>query len=197
MKFQRLVEKGMIGWLVLFLVNLWVEPGWSDELMPDSIEFCSPCHGSSGVGDDPNVPVIGGQPRTFLVYALKAYAAGDWPSPVMEAVAKGLTEDQIQMAADHYSRQPFRPQLQQVDPCKAEEGKKIHQRLCAKCHVEEGRVADEYEAILVGQRISHLQRVLKQYLRGERAAEKMMLKKLGKLGAEEVDALIAYYGRGK
>jgi sulfide dehydrogenase cytochrome subunit len=161
------------------------------------VAMCAACHGRDGVSKEPTTPIIGGQARTFLVYALKAFAAGDWPSPVMGSIAKTLSEEQIQAAADYYSRQRFVPQKQKVDPALAEEGREIHARLCGKCHVDGGRKPDEYEAILVGQWMPHLRKVLGQYRHGDRAAEKMMLVKLSKLNAQQVESLINYYGRGE
>jgi sulfide dehydrogenase cytochrome subunit len=159
--------------------------------------LCAGCHGPQGVSEDPSVPSIGGQSPVFITYALKAYAAGVWPSEVMSGIASALTDEQIRAAADFYSRQPWVPRRQEVDPTKARAGERIHGLLCIKCHIEGGREYDEYEAVLVGQWMPHLRRVLAQYRRGERAAEQMMLKKLDKLRPEDVDALVHYYGRGE
>jgi sulfide dehydrogenase cytochrome subunit len=159
--------------------------------------LCAGCHGPKGVSSDPQVPNIGGQSPTFITYALKAYAAGVWPSDVMAGIARALSDVQIRAAADFYSRQPWVPQQQRVDREKARQGERIHAALCAKCHVEGGRAYDEYEAVLVGQWMPHLRRVLALYRRGERAAEAMMLEKLGKLRAEDIEALVHYYGRGE
>lgn len=161
------------------------------------VAMCAGCHSQDGSSRDPSIPVIGGQSKVFLVYSLKAYAAGDWPSTVMGGIARALSEGQIEAAAEHYSRQPFSRQRQPVDAVKAAQGQKIHASLCGKCHIEGGRQPDEYEAILVGQWVPYLRKVLQQYRAGQRAAEKMMLKKLAKLRADEVDALLHYYGRAQ
>jgi sulfide dehydrogenase cytochrome subunit len=158
--------------------------------------LCAGCHGPNGVSTDPNIPIIAGQSRTFIIYALKAFAAEVWPSTVMGEIAKGLNDEQIAAAAEFFSNQKMVRQRQAVDRDKAEEGARIHATLCGKCHIEGGREYDEYEAVLVGQWMPHLRKVLGQYLRGERAAEQMMLIKLSKLRPQDIDALVHYYGRG-
>jgi sulfide dehydrogenase cytochrome subunit len=159
--------------------------------------LCIGCHSPTGTGIDPGIPMIAGQSPIFITYAVKAYAAGAWPSPVMEPIARTLTDKQIREAAEYFSRQPTFGEKQVVDGDKAERGERIHAELCEKCHINGGRDYDEYEAILVGQWMEHLRKVLAQYRRGERAAEAMMLKKLSKLGPAEVEALVHYYGRGE
>lgn len=159
--------------------------------------LCVACHGRDGESIDPNVPMIAGQSPIFITYALKAYAAGVWPSPVMEVIAQSLSDSQIREAAELFSHQPTFRQKQAVDEKKAELGARIHAELCEKCHVNGGRDYDEYEAVLVGQWMPHLRKLFGQYQRGERAAEAMMLKKLSKLGPAQLDALVHYYGRGE
>ena len=164
---------------------------------PEGPPLCVACHGSTGAGIDPSIPPIAGQSPIFITYALKAYAAGVWPSPVMEPIAQTLSDEQIREAAEFFSRQQTFRQKQVVDEEKAELGERIHAELCEKCHINGGRDYDEYEAVLVGQWMPHLRKLLGQYQRGERAAEVMMLKKLSKLGPAQVDALVHYYGRGE
>lgn len=164
---------------------------------PEGPPLCIGCHGPTGEGIDPNIPMIAGQSPIFITYALKAFAAGVWPSPVMGTIAETLTDEQIREAAAFFSRKPKFGEKQLVDEDKAELGERIHAELCEKCHVNGGRDYDEYEAVLVGQWMPHLRKLLGQYQRGERAAEAMMLKKLSKLGPAQLDALVHYYGRGE
>ena len=159
--------------------------------------LCVGCHGPTGAGIDPGIPMIAGQSPIFITYALKAFAAGVWPSPVMGPIAQTLTDEQIREAAEFFSRQEAFRQKQLVDREKAEVGERLHAELCEKCHINGGREYDEYEAVLVGQWMHHLRKVLEQYQRGERAAEAMMLEKLAKLGPDQIEALVHYYGRGE
>jgi len=159
--------------------------------------LCVGCHGTTGTGIDPSIPMIAGQSPIFITYALKAFAAGVWPSPVMGPIAQTLTEAQVREAAEFFGRQQTFRQKQAVDTEKAKLGERIHAALCEKCHINGGRDYDEYEAVLVGQWMHHLRKLLGQYQRGERAAEPMMLKKLSKLSSAQLEALVHYYGRGE
>ena len=181
----------------LLILLAFALPGLHAADEPEGPPLCIGCHGPAGKGIDPAIPMIAGQSPIFITYALKAYAAGEWPSPVMEVIAQTLSEAQIQEAAEFFSRQPRFRQEQAVDEAKAERGERIHAELCEKCHVSGGRDYDEYEAVLVGQWMHHLRKLFAQYRRGERAAEAMMLKKLSKLGSAQVEDLVHYYGRGE
>lgn len=162
-----------------------------------ALVLCTGCHGANGVSVDPNTPIIAGQSPIFITYALKAFAAGDWPSTVMGDIAKTLNDEQIVRAAAYFSTKALVRQRQSVDGELAARGERIHAQLCEKCHVNGGRDYDEYEAVLVGQWMPHLRKVLDQYRRGERAADPMMLIKLDKLGPAQLEALVHYYGRGE
>lgn len=65
---------------------------------------CNRCHGAGGQGRDvPAAPRLAGQKPEYLERALVAYATGSRHSGIMEPVAAGLTADERQTLAAHYS----------------------------------------------------------------------------------------------
>lgn len=59
---------------------------------------CAACHGPDGAGK-PQFPRLAGQQAAYLVDQLQEYKLGKRPFPAMNAVAAGLTADDIQALA--------------------------------------------------------------------------------------------------
>jgi len=71
------------------------------------ISMCIGCHGIEGYKSSfpevYHVPMIAGQSADYIVAALKEYASGARTFPTMEAVAKGLSEQDMADIAAYYS----------------------------------------------------------------------------------------------
>ena len=71
---------------------------------PDAV--CAGCHGPGGNKPvAPPTPRLAGQAYDYLVEALTQYRSGARPDPIMRAMAKGLSDAQIQAVARYYSTQ--------------------------------------------------------------------------------------------
>jgi cytochrome c553 len=69
-------------------------------------EACAACHGPEGNKPiTPETPRLAGQHYDYLVQALTAYRKGTRDNAVMSAMAKPLTENEIQELASYFSRQ--------------------------------------------------------------------------------------------
>ena len=68
---------------------------------------CAACHGASGVSGNPLWPSLAGQPKDYLVAALRAYKAGTRKNELMAGVAKGLNDADIEALATYYSSLEF------------------------------------------------------------------------------------------
>ena len=69
------------------------------------IAVCVACHGVTGVSAQPIYPHIAGQYAEYLVKSLTGYRDGTRTDPLMSPMAVGLTDEEIQQLADHYSAQ--------------------------------------------------------------------------------------------
>lgn len=64
--------------------------------------LCSGCHGANGKATVPNTPNLAGQVPGYLELALKAYRDGRRTDPVMSAMAKPLSDEDIGDLAAHF-----------------------------------------------------------------------------------------------
>ncbi|MFO1302623.1 MAG: class I cytochrome c [Burkholderiales bacterium] len=65
---------------------------------------CANCHGTSGKSQGV-VPSLAGQPKDVLVRKMQDYKAGRAPSTIMTQLAKGYTDEQIELAAAFFAEQ--------------------------------------------------------------------------------------------
>lgn len=65
---------------------------------------CANCHGTTGNAQGA-MPSLAGQPKNVIVEQMKAFRDGKRPATVMHQLAKGYTDQQIELIADHFSRQ--------------------------------------------------------------------------------------------
>jgi cytochrome c553 len=66
---------------------------------------CTHCHGESGMGVMPGVPVLTGQHADYLVHALEAYRSGDRSNPTMAPVVAKLTPKEVKLLAEYFALQ--------------------------------------------------------------------------------------------
>jgi cytochrome c553 len=81
----------------------------------EALDDCERCHADDGRGQ-PDIPVLAGQKRTYLLATLKAYAAGTRTSAVMGSVAARLDADTMSAMANHYAGLPARLTSLDVNP---------------------------------------------------------------------------------
>jgi cytochrome c553 len=66
---------------------------------------CTACHGESGMGVMPGVPVLTGQHADYLEYSLRTYRDGRRKDATMAKVAAKLSDQDIRRLAVYFSRQ--------------------------------------------------------------------------------------------
>lgn len=65
---------------------------------------CATCHGTDGRSRG-GVPSLAGQDKAYIVLQMKEFRDGKRPSTVMQQLAKGYTEAQIEAAAAYFAAQ--------------------------------------------------------------------------------------------
>ena len=65
---------------------------------------CANCHGTTGTAQGA-MPSLAGQPKSFIVEQFKAFRDGKRPATIMHQLAKGYSDQQIELVADYFSRQ--------------------------------------------------------------------------------------------
>ena len=51
------------------------------------------------------MPSLAGQQKTYIVEQMKAFRDGKRSATIMHQLAKGYTDQQVELIADHFSRQ--------------------------------------------------------------------------------------------
>jgi len=64
---------------------------------------CVACHGANGVSNNPIYPSLAGQKEQYMVKQMKAFRDGQRQDPVMTAMAKPLSDDDIANLAAYYA----------------------------------------------------------------------------------------------
>ena len=65
---------------------------------------CTSCHGTNGLSQG-GVPSLAGQAKADLVRKMQDFKAGRTPSTIMTQLAKGYTDEQIDLAATFFAAQ--------------------------------------------------------------------------------------------
>jgi sulfide dehydrogenase cytochrome subunit len=65
---------------------------------------CSTCHGLDGKGATAVTP-LKGLPAATIVQSMKQFKAGERPATIMNRIAKGFSDEEIQAIADYLASQ--------------------------------------------------------------------------------------------
>ena len=162
---------------------------------------CVGCHGANGISGGPAIPSIAGISEDFFTENMEGYASGEIPSTIMGRIAKGYSEEEIELLGSYFSQQKFIAASQSSDAALAKKGAKLHEKYCEKCHAEGGSSAEDDAGILAGQWQPYLAWTLADYNSGDREMYKKMAKKMKKLmkreGDEGITQLLHYYAGQK
>lgn len=72
------------------------------ELLANS---CFSCHGYDGQVSDAKIPSLANYPASMIVSQMKAYRDGTRVGTVMDRHAKGYTDEEIELLAQHIGKQ--------------------------------------------------------------------------------------------
>jgi cytochrome c553 len=67
---------------------------------------CAACHGTDGRSVTQEVVGLAGLPRDHVVAQMRAFRDGSRPATVMHQIAKGYSDQQIELIADYFARRP-------------------------------------------------------------------------------------------
>ena len=90
--------------LVLIAALLAPLPAGAQSAAPAGAGSCSGCHAPARVGS--GLASINGLDAGEIVAAMQDYRSGRRPATVMDRIAKGFTDDEVEAIAAWLSRQP-------------------------------------------------------------------------------------------
>jgi len=156
-------------------------------------DTCAGCHGTDGASSGPATPSIAGLSETYFVDTMKAFKSGERHSTVMGRIAKGYSDEEIQLMAGYFATQPVAKTGQKLDPAKVTQGAELYAHNCGKCHSDNGGLADDDAGILASQWLPYLRYSLEDMKAGTREMPKRMKNKVESLSDDELDALLQYF----
>ena len=180
--------------MMLFSISLTAAAGPAAEMLAYT---CAGCHGTDGSSVGPSSPHIAGMNPEYFVESMKAYKSDERNPTIMNRIAKGYSDEQIEAMAGFFSKQKLHLSAQQYDADKAKLGAEYHEEYCEKCHEDGGRDASD-GGTLAGQWMPYLHFAMSDFRSGAREMTKKMKTKLEKMQKEHgdaaIDAVIQYYG---
>jgi len=109
---QRLM---MLGWtLALASASVQAQPAPSQAGVDATIagrvlaSNCANCHGVDGRSAG-GMPTLSGYQRDAMITTMQAFRSGQRSATIMHQLAKGYTDEQITLLAEHFSRQKALP----------------------------------------------------------------------------------------
>lgn len=157
---------------------------------------CAACHGTGG-SSVAVIPSLAGAPAEYFVDSMTAFKDGSRKATVMDRIAKGYSDEQIEAMGAYFAAQKLTPMKQGYDPVLAGNGKLLHEEYCNVCHEDGGKKPDE-GGVLAGQSMIYLSFAMDDFMQGEREMVKKMKRRLGEMleahGQASVEALIHFYG---
>lgn len=170
---------------------------FAGEMPPMLAQTCVGCHGPNGSSVGPATPSIAGTEEETFVEAMRAYQKDERPSTIMGRIAKGYTDQELEIMANYFSSQEFVRYPQETDATKVNRGKALHDEYCDKCHEDNGFKDEDGSSILAGQWLPYLQFSLADYHSSQREPTKKMGKRLSKMvkeaGEGSLDDIAHFY----
>ena len=168
---------------------------------------CMACHGVDGGGQAASgYPRLAGLDAAYLQKQLDDFASGSRNSPVMQATATALGEDERQALANYYSRLPIPPALAKPAtalPAADSVGSVLATRgrwdkqvpACVQCHGPAGVGVGAHFPPLAGQPAAYIEAQLKAWQQGTRHNDPLQLMQhlSAALSAQDIQAVAAWF----
>jgi cytochrome c553 len=163
---------------------------------------CARCHGFDGQADGSGAfPKLAGQFPQYLAKQLKAYASGTRQNAIMQPIAKGLTDTEIDSVAQYYaslhlSTLPPRPVAAQL-VARGEQLAKLGDldlrvQACESCHGPNGKGEPPAVPYLAGQYGHYIDVQIQMFRQGNRKSQQMQ-DPAHSLRQQDIAAVAAYF----
>jgi cytochrome c553 len=164
---------------------------------------CARCHGFDGASDGSGAfPRLDGQSQQYLAEQLRHFASGDRQNALMQPIAKGLKDDEIDAVAEYYASHhavpfPSRPVSERV----RELGKQVAEvgdlsvrvQACESCHGPNGEGEPVSGVPYLGGQYSHYLRVqIQMFRQGYRKSQQMFVP-AHNLNEQDIIAVADYF----
>jgi len=158
---------------------------------------CAGCHGTLGASAGPSMPSLAGQSKVSIVESMTDFKSGARPSSIMGRLAKGYSDAEVDAMGDFFSKQKPVMHVQSLDQAKVARGQAVHEKSCARCHVEDGKEPKDNSPIVASQWLRYLQIQMDDYASGKRKMFENKAEKMKPLSKDDLDAAAHFYSSVK
>ena len=158
---------------------------------------CLACHGATGASATEGVPSLGGQPSDYVLVQLYLFREKQRVAEPMNAMAEGLTDDDLQTVADSMARLPPPiPTGDALDAASLEQGRDLVAKYrCGSCHSANFAGHDQIPR-LAAQREDYLLKALTEYKSNARAGYDAAMNKVAQeIKSADIPVLARYFAR--
>lgn len=153
-------------------------------------EACAGCHGEDGNSEIPGMPSLAGQPRNYLLAAIRAYKDGSRAHDEMQIFTAELSQAELETLARYYAA--LYPKRSDAEgPGDAFAGRTAS-TACAGCHGEDGNTHDAATPRLAGLDPVYLADAVRAYAAGTRN-HAVMQDLVTALDSTDIENLSAFY----
>ncbi|MES2878070.1 MAG: c-type cytochrome [Pseudomonadota bacterium] len=154
---------------------------------------CANCHGETGNSPKSDTPNLAGQNPAYLVEQLRKFAEGQRRNEFMEGMIKAMKSDEKIGIVLFYSSQKV-THKPASNPALAAKGKEYFNKICFRCHGEDGRGNEQF-ARLAGQQADYMRLALQRYRAGTGIRMDPLMAASTKLMSDaDIAAVVAYAG---
>ena len=162
-------------------------------------QVCAACHAADGTRGSPANPIIAGQHADYLAKQLAEFKEGKRQNPVMQGMAKPLSEADIKNVAAFYASKEVKPGFAKNKELVAL-GEKIYRGgiaakqvpACAGCHSPTGAGIPAQYPRLAGQHADYTETQLHAFRLGTRTNSPQMQQIASKMNEREIKAVADY-----
>ncbi|MGR9052915.1 MAG: c-type cytochrome [Gammaproteobacteria bacterium] len=155
----------------------------------EKAKTCAGCHGADGNSGNAQYPILAGQQPMYLSGQLKAFKDGSRKAPMMQGIAAGLSDDDIDNLSAYFTAQA--PKSAGGDPQLAKQGEAKF-NMCMGCHGAKA-AGNGYFPRLAGQHPNYIAKQLHDFKSKTRMGGPMPAV-AGNLSDDDIKALAAYVG---
>lgn len=165
-----------------------------------NVTACITCHGPAGNASLPENPKLSAQHGAYIHKQLVNFKTGERHNPIMEPIAKGMTEEDMRNIAAYLVKasKPSPGAARNKDT--VELGKKIfrggiaekHVPACAACHSANGAGIPAQFPRLAGQHQAYTEAQLMAFRTGARKNSEQMTQIVQRMSEEEIKAVSDY-----
>jgi cytochrome c553 len=152
---------------------------------------CANCHGEGGNSVKPEFPNLAGQNPNYLLEQMRQFADGRRRYEFMEGMIKAMSSDEKVGVVLFYASQPVISSVP-ANPALAAKGKEHFDKICFRCHGQDGHGNDTF-ARIAGQQSAYLTLTLKRYRGGQGPRNNpLMTDNTRHMTDADIDAVVAY-----